>query len=196
MHRSINHRLAGTTALIGAVAGSLALAACVPPAPAPAPAPSPTPVVTPTPTPTPSAPVAVTPAFEDWMDAPQTPGDWSYVAEAGETLAVFGTGRTPDTVEMIIRCDLASRRVGIARAGSATGRVEMLVRTETQDRTLTASPVSSAAPLLVAELPAADSFLDAIAFSKGRFAVETPGTQPVYAPSYPEITRVMEDCRD
>ncbi|MDE1467947.1 hypothetical protein [Aurantiacibacter sp. D1-12] len=169
------------------------LAACQPPAPEPTPVPSPTPVVTPAPTPT--AVATVSPVFENWQDAPQTPGDWRYVSEPTETLAVFGTGRTPDTVELIIRCDLATRRVGIARSGRANGQVEMLIRTETQDRTLTATPVNAAAPLLTVELSARDSLLDAIVFSKGRFAVEAPGTNGLYAPAYPEITRVMEDCR-
>ena len=71
----------------------------------------------------------------------------------------------------------------------------MLVRTETQERRLTASPVHSGAPLIVAELAASDPLLDAIAFSRGRFAVDVPGTAPVYVPAYPEITRVVEDCR-
>ncbi len=117
------------------------------------------------------------------------------MSEPTETLAVFGTGRTPDTVELIIRCDLATRLIGIARSGSASGQVEMLIRTETQDRTLTATPMSGAAPLITVELSANDSLLDAIAFSKGRFALLTPRTSPLYAPAYPEITRVMEDCR-
>ncbi len=184
--------------LIGALAGSLALAACVPPAPepTPAPSPSPTPVATATPTPAPAPPPqVVTPTYDNWMDAPQTPGDWTYVNEPGETLAIFGTGRTPETVDLIIRCDLATRRVGIARSGGAAGQVEMLVRTETQDRTLTASPVDSAAPLIVSELSATDRLLDAIAFSKGRFAIETAVTPPLFAPAWPEITRVIEDCR-
>ena len=164
------------------------------PAPEPTPVPSPTPVATPAPTPAPVA--TASPVFDNWMDAPQTPGDWRYVAEPTETLAVFGTGRTPDTVELIIRCDLSTRRVGIARSGSANGQVEMLVRTETQDRTLTATPMGGVAPLITVQLSANDNLLDAIAFSKGRFAVVTPGTNALYAPAYPEITRVMEDCRN
>ena len=47
----------------------------------------------------------------------------------------------------------------------------------------------------MAELAASDPLLDAIAFSRGRFAVDVPGTAPVYVPAYPEITRVVEDCR-
>lgn len=155
----------------------------------------PTPEPEPAPAPAPAPPQVVTPTYDNWLDAPQTPGDWTYVAEAGETLAVFGTGRTPDTVELIIRCDLATRRVGIARAGRAEGQVDMLIRTETQDRTLTATPVQSISALVFVELSANDRLLDAIAFSRGRFAVETPAAAPLYAPAYPEITRVMEDCR-
>lgn len=196
MQSERNRTRTGTHKLIGAIAGTLALAACVPPAPEPTPAPSPapTPVARATPTPA-SPPQVVTPTYDNWMDAPQTPGDWTYVREPGETLAIFGTGRAPDEVELIIRCDLATRRVGIARSGSAGGQVEMLVRTETQDRTLTANPVNSTAPLIVSELSANDRLLDAIAFSKGRFALETPVTQPLFAPAWPEITRVVEDCR-
>ncbi len=183
--------LAASSALLGA----LALSACVPPSPEPTPVPSPTP--TPTQAQPQAAPVqVVTPSFDNWMDAPQTPGDWRYVGNAGDPLASFGTGRTPDTVQLIIRCERASRRVSIARAGTAPGQVEMLIRTETQDRRLTASPFRDGdIELIVAQLAASDPLLDAMAFSKGRFAVDVTGKSPIYAPAWPEITRVIEDCR-
>lgn len=185
--------LAGMTTL----AGALALAACVPPSPEPTPVPSPTPTATSAPTPQPEAapPQVVTPSFDNWMDAPQTPGDWTYVPGTSETLAVFGTGRTEETVELIVRCDLTTRRVSIARAGSAAAQVEMLVRSETQDRRLTAGPAGGGRPLIVAELAASDPLLDAMAFSKGRFAVNVAGVDPVYVPAWPEFKRVIEDCR-
>lgn len=189
-------RLAGRYRLI-ALAGALGLCACVPPAPEPTPVPTPTPAATARQDQAraPAARQAAIPAVTAWMDEPPTPGDWTYVAEPEETLAVFGTGRTPDTVQLMLRCDRQSGRVGLARAGSADGQVEMLVRTETQERRLTASPVRSRGPLIVAELAASDPLLDAIAFSRGRFAIDVPGTAPVYAPAWPEITRVVEDCR-
>jgi hypothetical protein len=46
-----------------------------------------------------------------------------------------------------------------------------------------------------AELAASDPLLDAMAFTKGRFAVETAGQETLYVPAYPEISRVIEDCR-
>ena len=176
--------LAGTAALIGA----LAITACIPPAPEPTPAPSPAPVAHPTQAP----PQAVTPTYDNWMDVPQTPGNWSYSADRRETRAVFGTGNAS---ALIIRCDLGTRQVAIARSGSAAGPVQMRIRTESQDRVLTADPATSASGTLATQLNARDTLLDAIAFSKGRFAVETASTPTIYVPAYPEITRVVEDCR-
>ncbi|MWV28449.1 hypothetical protein [Aurantiacibacter rhizosphaerae] len=181
-----------------ALLGTFALAACVPPSPEPTPVPTPMATTAQQPTnPQPSsAPQqVVTPTFDNWMDRPQTPGDWRYTADPGETLAVFGTDATPQGVKMLLACNRATGRVGIARQGTANGQVEMLIRTETQDRRLTANPVSSRAPMVVAELASSDPLLDAIAFSKGRFMVQVAGMEPVYAPAWPEITRVIEDCR-
>jgi hypothetical protein len=39
-----------------------------------------------------------------------------------------------------------------------------------------------------------DQILDAMAYSRGRIAVEA-GAQKVAIPSWAEITRVVEDCR-
>jgi hypothetical protein len=71
---------------------------------------------------------------------------------------------------------------------------EMTIRTETQNRTFDAG-TDFAGGNARSTLQASDPFLDAIAFSKGRFAVEVPGAPTLYIPSYPEITRVIEDCR-
>lgn len=177
---------------VGAVAG-LALTACVPPAPEPTPAPSPTPVV---PEPEPTAPILQeipTPVYENWMDAPATPGDWFYVNEPAESLALFGPSAADPL--LLMRCDRASGRVGIARVGEAPGPVSMRILTETVEREVTATPYESEMNLLITELTANDRLLDAIAFSKGRFALETGGQETLYVPAWPEITRVIEDCR-
>ncbi|APE28287.1 hypothetical protein [Aurantiacibacter gangjinensis] len=184
-------RIASVSLLLGAAA----LSACVPPAPEPTPVPSPTPTPVAAPEPQAAPPQVVTPTYDNWMDAPATPGDWSYVSEPGETLAVFGTSRTPEGVSLIIACRRDTGRVSIARSFAPEGQVEMLIRTETQDRTLTASPFSGVTQLAVAELVATDSLLDAMAFSRGRFAVDVAGAEPIFAPAYPEVTRVIEDCR-
>ena len=46
-----------------------------------------------------------------------------------------------------------------------------------------------------ATLPNRDPRLDRIAFSRGRFALETPGGGALTLPVQAEIGRVIEDCR-
>jgi hypothetical protein len=127
------------------------------------------------------------------MDAPQTLGDWYYKRQPGSTMASFG----PPQSEAIfhLRCDLATRRIELARSGSAQGAVPMRILTETSERLLTVQPSSGELPLVGVTLPSADPLLDAMAFSKGRFAVETGGMPTLYLPSWTEVTRVIEDCR-
>jgi hypothetical protein len=71
----------------------------------------------------------------------------------------------------------------------------MRVLTEFQDRALDAMPARSDPPTIAARIPTHDPLLDAMAFSKGRFAVEIGGLPTLYAPSWAEVTRVIEDCR-
>ncbi len=182
-------RLLWAGALGAAGLAGLAIASCVPRAPEPAPppraAPQPTaPIVTRLPTPT----------YDDWMDAPATPGDWRYQANGPATQATFSN--TPGPGPLTIVCDLATSRIGIARAssasGGASGPVQMRIRSESADRLVEASPQANG---LVAEFAATDPILDALAFSKGRFAIEIAGAETLYLPAYPEVSRVIEDCR-
>ncbi|MBX9897206.1 MAG: hypothetical protein K2Y17_04795 [Qipengyuania sp.] len=167
---------------------ALALAACVPqprstapvqtmPAPAPAPVPAPS-----------QAPVSVS-----WMDAPQTPGDWFYTGAFAGGVAQFGEARSEARFTM--RCDTASRSIMLSRAGQPSGAARMTIRTESQTRTLPAAATASALPAVEARLAASDRLLDAMALSKGRFAVEVPGTPTLFLPSWAEVSRAIEDCR-
>jgi hypothetical protein len=146
--------------------------ACVPRAapPAPVPVPAPTPAPTPTPRPLPA------PTVSNWEDAPQTPGDWTYAGG----VARFGL---PGQPRLEFRC--TGGAVAVAFLGASADLLTF--RTETTERSVPASAG-------VASLSARDPLLDAIAFSKGRFAVEA-GSGTLYPPAYPEISRVLEDCR-
>ena len=173
----------------------LALSACIPapppvpvPAPAPAPAAAPPPAPPPAPAPAPAAPVP-TPSFSNWMDAPATPGDWTYAAG----VATFGDPASG--ARLSLRCDRAAGAVEIFRAGTGDVPLQMILRTEFEERGLSAQPTGSDPPMVVTRLAARDPLLDAMAFSKGRFAVEVAGLAPLYLPSWPEVTRVVEDCR-
>lgn len=127
------------------------------------------------------------------MDAPQTPGDWFFTATATSSTASFGL---PETEPLFgLRCDFASRTVTLIQEGEARGPVPMTIRTETADRTLTAQPMGTQLPGISVSLQARDPILDAMALSKGRFAVQTQGQPALFIPAWPEVTRVIEDCR-
>ncbi|MGH6659562.1 MAG: hypothetical protein ACREBM_07940, partial [Sphingomicrobium sp.] len=49
--------------------------------------------------------------------------------------------------------------------------------------------------LLTAELAAFDKLLDSLAFSRGRIAVGPSNAPALVAPAWPDIVRVIEDCR-
>jgi hypothetical protein len=175
----------------GALALTFAIAACVP---QPRPAPTPTPVARPAmaPTPTPSArPASQATA---WMDQPASEGDWFYRTEGNWSLALFGGEETE--ADFILRCERGRGAIRLAFAGTAAGTVTMRIRTETMTRILPVQADDDAPlPYLVAILPARDPLLDAMALTKGRFAVEIEGGDTLYLPSWAEVTRVIEDCR-
>lgn len=127
------------------------------------------------------------------MDAPQTPGDWFYRAQANGGLAWFGDQGSE--ARFALRCDRAARSIALVRTAQAAGPTTMTIRSETATRTVAATPARGELPALEARLAASDPLLDAIAFSKGRFAVEVPGAPTLYMPSWAEVTRVIEDCR-
>ena len=172
-------------AYLGSLAMTLAIAACVPKAAPPV-------LQTRLPSAPPPAP-APSPIYDSWMDAPQTPGDWTYRAQAGDGVALFGESASEPRFSL--RCDRTSRAVILSRAGQLGDAREMTVRTESQSRRLAASSASNPIAAVESRLAANDRLLDAMALSKGRFAIEVPGTTTLYLPSWAEVTRVIEDCR-
>jgi hypothetical protein len=176
-------RFAASAALV------LLLAACVPP-PTPTPPPlaaAPAPVAT-------QAPVAPPPAppvsgHVDLMNAPALPGDWRWRTAGAESFAEFADQNGQPRVRLTCAAD---RSVVLAVANRHRGASTMLVRTETIERQVTVIERDGWAET---RLPARDTLLDAIAFSRGRFGLEIGGGDALYVAPYPEITRVIEDCR-
>ncbi|MCX7284021.1 MAG: hypothetical protein NTX28_08240 [Novosphingobium sp.] len=164
---------------------ALALLASACSAPQVVPPPAPQPTSRPAPPPPPPAPA---PAVKDWRDAPQTAGDWRY----GNGTAQFGPA---GSALFALTCNRAARTVSLIRAGSATQALPMTVATTSETRPLSASPAAPGTPQLIVALPANDRLLDAMAFSRGRFAVEVNGLPTLYLPAWPEVARVIEDCR-
>ena len=182
----------------GALGLTFALAACIPPSPEPSPAPERTPAVQ-DPVPQISLPAAgPDPAYANWMDAPRTPGDWSYNDFGFGTQAFYSDESSMRFVMQCLVEDPASRtkRIAIGRPGNFPETTQFRIKTETAERAFTArpfsfGPTSGAAVFLNAN----DPVFDAMALSKGRFAVETPGLPTLYLPAWAEVTRVIEDCR-
>lgn len=167
------------------LSGLLLLAGCVgapkeaPPAP-PAPQPAPTPPA---------------PAMsKDWRAWPVAKGDWSYQqGQDGGSVASFGTPGQPALVAF--RCEMPARRIHVLRGAAASTQPGSQIVIHTSFGT-TQWPVSTRTNGTTGAVRASnDPVLDQIAFSRGRFAIEVPGAAPVAVPNWPEITRVIEDCR-
>lgn len=170
---------------IAAICVSLGACVAAPPEPAPPPAPAPAPA--------PAPPPVEQPAYDNWMDAPQTPGDWYFRTTTNGSQAIFGPANSE--AMFALTCDRARHSITMTRAGSVAGEVAMRIRAETRERVVTAQQAGTGLSMIAATLPAADPLLEAMAFSKGRFAVETQGLATLYIPSWPEVTRVIENCR-
>lgn len=174
--------------VFAALASLLAISACVAPKPPPAPRPEPRAA----PQPAPPTVQAASPVG-DWRDWPITPGDWVYRDDQRGSIALFGA--PGEGARFLIRCDASRRSIFLSRAGQSSAPVTMTLRATAGLKQYTAGNAGGTPPYLATELQANDDMLDKIAFSRGRFIVETDGTTPLAIPIYPEFTRVVEDCR-
>lgn len=180
--------LAVTLAAIGTIVlGSCAVPRAPTTRPLPSPPPSPPPMAIPAPLPGPNSNPA------DWRDAPQTAGDWRWALDGGRSAASFAAAGSPAMVRLI--CDRNASRVLLMRAGQAAGAVPMAVQTTSSERALSSNAALSPPGWVAAGIAVRDPLLDAMAFSRGRFALETAGLETLYLPAWPEISRVIEDCR-
>jgi len=172
-------RVISTVTALGLVG---AIAAC---APAPTPAPPPHHAPPPRPAPPPPAPA---PQATDWRDIALTPGDWRYVPSGEGSEAVFAMAGGGDA--FLLRCNRAARRIQLVRP--AGGGSQLRIRTSFGAR---AFPGVALGGGVAAELPASEPFLDSMAFSRGRFSVESDSGAMLVLPAWPEPARVIEDCR-
>ena len=135
------------------------------------------------------------------MDAPQTPGDWRYGKTSYGSQAAYVDGPRQGPVAPPAPVAALECRNGAVRLlvkGTSTQPVAMRILTESMERSLTAAPYVPASGIpqfFYVDFQPRDPLLDAMAISKGRFAVETAGFATLYLPSWPEVTRVIEDCR-
>jgi hypothetical protein len=131
------------------------------------------------------------PASTDFTYAIPLAGSWTYApAPDGSAATFLNASAMP---QLTIRCDRTSRRVSIAKP--ATVAVPFLnVWTGTMTRGVPAS-FNPATQRVTIQFPAYDPLLDALAFSRGRIAVYISGSPALVLPAWPDIARVVEDCR-
>ncbi len=119
---------------------------------------------------------------------------------AGER-SVARFGRAGEEPLLTLTCDPAARTILLRRAAVITGPTPLVITSTMARRMLTAESDSSgdfdgiAGGAAGVSFTPRDPLLDAIAFSRGRFMVEIPGFAALYLPSWPELSRVIEDCR-
>ena len=127
----------------------------------------------------------------DWRTAALTAGNWAYRETATGSEAVFTDARAIRRI--VVKCSRATRRVSLSVAGPTSASVLAVSTTDTE-RSLPAV-FDAQGFQIVAEVGARDPVLDAIAFSRGRFAITVPGGAALIVPAWPEIARSIEDCR-
>jgi len=181
-----------------ALAAAFLLSACIPASGEPTAAPAASVNTAPVPAASPAAtapPVAAFPgAPANWEELPSSPGDWFYASRPPYSYAAFG--KSEQDFAFTIRCERTTGTVSLGRVSAIATPQPMRILAESAARAVTAQPrQGSVERLLAADLAAHDPLLDAIAISKGRFAIEVAGTETLYLPSWTEVTRVIEDCR-
>ena len=150
---------------------ALLMAGCaaVPTPTAPPPRPAPTPAPAPAPLPTPG---------KSWEDRAVDPGGWRY--DAGSRTATFApTGSASPLLTM--RCAGGNLHL----TAPLDGAVALRTSAGTDQIRFNGA---------AATVPGRDIRLDRIAFSRGRFALES-GSGALTLPVQSEIGRVIEDCR-
>ncbi len=152
-------------------------------------APRPAPVQ---PRPVTAAPPVAVQSTAEWVDRPISAGDWSYRAEPSGSAALFGA--VGQSAEFIVRCDRASNRMLLSRGGALAG--SMTVRATSGLKSfVTQSDAQGSIGRAVATLAPQDNHLDAMIFSRGRFLISANNATDLIVPAWPEIARVVEDCR-
>lgn len=171
--------------LLPGALGLALLSACAPTAQPPAPAPPPVAAAQP------PAPPLVRP-LGDWRDAPLTAGAWRWSNATGRSTAHFAL---PGEAPLLSLTCAASGTVQLVHAGTPRAATPLAITTSGGIFPLMTDPVLPGASGITVTLPARAPVLDAMAYSRGRFVVEVAGLAPSYVPAWPEVARVVEDCR-
>ena len=127
----------------------------------------------------------------DLSNAAPIAGSWNYAPAAGggEARFVNATG----LAQLTLQCTRATRRVRIFKPANVAAPF-LTVWTSSLQRNVPASfdPTTNRISI---DVSAFDALLDAMMFSRGRVGVAVSGSPALVVPPWPEIARVVEDCR-
>ena len=135
--------------------------------------------------------VAGTPLQSNLEYAEPIAGDWTYVTTAAGSEATFSN--SSGQPQLTIRCTRSTRRVSLLKA-AATAAPFLWVWTSSLKKSLPAT-YDATSFRVSADLQAYDPMLDAIAASRGRIGFSSSGLAALVVPPWPEVGRVIEDCR-
>jgi hypothetical protein len=118
-------------------------------------------------------------------------GSWVYRRDERGSIALFGAMGSDALVTL--RCDKTRARLFFSRASEFGGT--MTVRTSSTSKDIMVQPTGGRPAYAASEIGVGDPILDAMAFSRGRIALELNGALNIAIPVWSEIGRVVEDCR-
>ena len=118
-------------------------------------------------------------------------GNWSYAPSTDGGEAVFANAS--GYPQLWVHCTRGTRRVTIALPAAAAVPV-VDVWTSSMTRMVTPSFSASAGRTSV-DFTNYDPLLDALSNSRGRIGFALGNQPPLVVPAWPEIARVVEDCR-
>jgi hypothetical protein len=127
----------------------------------------------------------------DFSYSPVSRGSWTYREITGGSEASFVDGTS--TTRMIVACGKVTRLVTISRTSTAPA-ANLTFWTSSASRNL-AARFDQPSGRVIVQLGGSDPLLDALVFSRGRFATMMPGTPALVLPAEPEVAHVVEDCR-
>jgi len=130
-------------------------------------------------------------ASADYSYSPVSPGAWNYRTVTGGSEATFVD--TANTARIVVACGKLTRLVTISKISGAPAAT-LSFWTSSTARDLPAR-FDVNAKRVVTQVGAGDALLDAVAFSRGRFAVSMPGAPALVVPAATEVAHVVEDCR-
>jgi len=136
-------------------------------------------------------PLAAQTAIADLGTATPIAGSWNYSANAmGSEASFLNPSALP---QLTIRCTKATRQVTIAKPATAAAAT-MTVWTSSAVRPVAAS-FNPLTQRISVSIVSNDPLLDSLAFSRGRIGVTVAGGPSLVVPAWPEVARVVEDCR-